>query len=252
MQSRETELVPWGVRSVMIVWLIWLVLAHASRVILDFYIAFSPLRFIGAASPQTLRGTSFAPGFLVAAALLIPILIGAGIAFRIVAARYRGAPLEALAFTRPNPVWMLATVVLGGVVLTLLLRFALDWAGYPLPLLEAPAGFFAQSDLLFYAVSVPLTGLLVGVLVYGFCYPILIARLGIWAGSLVCAIFFALPQLALQGVYWQPAVALFVMGIYLTAVRMRAESTHTTAFGYAGISVYLALSTVLAELAIST
>ena len=55
----------------------------------------------------------------------------------------------------------------------------------------------------------------------------------------------------MQGVYWQPAVALLVMGIYLTAVRMRTESTYTATLGYTGFSIYVALAAVLAELAIA-
>ncbi|MCY4435974.1 MAG: hypothetical protein OXE05_01410 [Chloroflexi bacterium] len=251
-QQFDTEKLPWGLRSVVTVWLIWFVLAHLSRVLLDFYTALSPLRFIGAASLQNVRATLFAPGALVAAALLIPILIAAGLAFRTVTSRYQGAPLQALAFTRLNPVWVLAVVVLLGVLLAFLLRAALGRTGYPLPLLEPTAGFLSRLDLLLYAVSVPLTALLVGLFVFGFCYPILVDRLGIWAGGLLCAAFFALPQLAAQGVYWQPAVALLAMGIFLTAVRVRTESTYTATLGYTGFSVYIALSAALAELAISS
>ena len=199
----------------------------SAGVLLDLYTAISPLRFLGGGTPLTLRGTSFAPGAMVAVALLFPILIAAAIAFRMVAKRYRGAPLEALAFTRQNPVWVLAVVVLAAVLLTFLLRLALGWSNYPLPLLEPPAGFFTPSDIILYSVSVPLTALLAGLLVFGFSYPILVARLGVWVGGLVCAVFFTLPQLAIQGVYWQPTVALLAMGIYLTVVRMRADSAYT-------------------------
>ena len=251
-QHFDTETLPWGMRAVVSVWLIWLVLAHFSRVLLDIYTALSPLRYLGAASIQNLRATLFAPGTLVAAALLIPILIAAGLAFRMVAARYQGAPLQALAFTRLNPVWVLAVVVLLSVLLAFLLRFALGRTGYPLPLLEPTAGFLSRLDFLLYAVSVPLTALLVGLFVFGFCYPILVARLGIWVGGLLCAIFFALPQLAAQGVYWQPAVALLAMGIFLTAVRVRTESAYTATLGYTGFSIYIALSVALAEIAVSS
>lgn len=250
-QHNEIEKLPWGLPSVISVWLIWLALAFIARVLLDFYTAFAPLRFIGDASPQTLRGTSLTPGILVAASLLIPILIAAGIAFRTVAARYQGAPLQALAFTRLNPVWVLAAVVLLGVLLAFVLRFVLARTGYALPILEPPAGFFNPFDLLCYFVSVPLTALLVGVLVFGFCYPILVERMGIWAGGLVCAVFFALPQLAGHGLDWQPAVALLALGLYLTAVRARTESAYTATFGYAGFAVYIALAVVLAELAVA-
>jgi len=238
--------------AVILVWLIWLVLAHASRVLLDFYIALSPLRFIGAATIQGLRSSIFAPGALVAAALLVPVGIATVIAFRMVAARYQGAPLQALAFTRLNPVWVLAVVVLFSVLLTFLLRLALGWANYPLPLLEPPAGFLSRVDLVLYVVSVPLSALLAGLLVFGFCFPILAARLGVWAGGLLCAVFFALPQLAMQGVYWQPAVALLVMGIYFTAIRARTGSAYSATLGYTGFSIYIALSAALAELAISS
>ncbi len=248
-QDRGEIQLPWGSLAVVLIWLVWLVLAQFSRVLLDLYTAISPLRFLGAVTPPTLRGTSFAPGAMVAVALLIPILVAAAIAFRIVAKRYRGAPLEALAFTRQNPVWVLAVVVLAAVLLTFLLRFALGWSNYPLPLLEPPAGFFSPIDIILYCVSVPLTALLVGMLMFGFSYPLLVARLGVWVGGLVCALFFALPQLAIQGVYWQPAVALVVMGIYLVVVRMRADSAYTATLGYTGLSVYLALSFALAELA---
>ncbi len=248
-QNRGEIQLPWGSVAVVLVWLVWLVLAHFSRVLLDLYTAISPLRFLGGGTPLTLRGTSFAPGAMVAVALLFPILIAAAIAFRMVAKRYRGAPLEALAFTRQNPVWVLAVVVLAAVLLTFLLRLALGWSNYPLPLLEPPAGFFTPSDIILYSVSVPLTALLAGLLVFGFSYPILVARLGVWVGGLVCAVFFTLPQLAIQGVYWQPTVALLAMGIYLTVVRMRADSAYTATLGYTGLSVYLALSFALAELA---
>ena len=248
-QHFAEERLPWGLPAAFLVWLLWLVLAHVSRALLDFYTAFAPLRFLSDATPQTLRGTSFTPGVLVAAALLLPALIAAGIAFRIVAARYQGAPLQALALTRLNPVWVLAAVVLLGVLLTFLLRLALGWTGYPLPLLEPPAGFFSLLDALLYSVSVPLTALLAGTLVFGFCYPALVSRLGIWVGGLACAVFFALPQLAAQGVYWQPAAALLVMGVYLTAVRARTDSAYTATLGYTGVAIYLALSAVVAELA---
>ncbi len=248
-QHYANDNLPWGIRAALLVWLLWLVLAHLCRALLDFYTAFAPLRFLADASPQTLRGTSFSPGVLVAAVLLLPALLAAGIAFRLVAARYPGAPLQALAFTRLNPVWVLAAVVLLGVLLTFLLRLALGWSGYPLPLLEAPAGYFSLLDALAYGVSVPLTALLAGVLVFGFCYPVLVARLGLWAGGLACAVCFALPQLAAQGVYWQPAAALLVMGVYLTAVRARTESAYTATLGYTGVAIYLALSAVVAELA---
>ena len=251
-QNSENENLPWGVRSVVSVWLIWLALAFASRVLLDVYTAFAPLRFLGAMSAQTLRGTSLTPGILVAAALLIPTLIATGIAFRMVAARYQGAPLQALAFTRLNPVWVLAVVVLLGVLLAFFLRFALGRTGYLLPLLEPPAGFYNAFDLWLYTVSVPVTALLAGLFVFGFCYPILVARLGVWAGGLLCAVFFTLPQLAVQGLYWQPAAALLAMGVYLTAVRMRTGSTYTATLGYTGFSVYIALSVALAQLAISS
>ena len=250
-QRSDTEKLPWGLPAVIVVWVIWLVLAHLSRAVLDFYTAISPLRYLGAANVPNLRNLIFAPGMLVAIALLVPVSIAAGIAFRIVAARYRGAPMEALAFTRQSPVWMLAVVVLFGVLLTFLLQFALGWSNYPLPFLEPNAGFPSPLDLVLYAVSVPVTALLAGILVFGFCYPILVAGLGRWVGGLLCAVCFALPQLAMQGVYWQPAVALLVMGIYLTAVRMRTESTYTATLGYAGFSIYVALSAVLAELAIA-
>ena len=107
-------------------------------------------------------------------------------------------------------------------------------------------------DLLLYAISVPLAALLAGLLVFGFCYPILAARLGVWVGGLLCAVFFALPQLAIHGVYWQPAVALLAMGIYFTAIRMRTESSYSATLGYTGFSVYIALTAVLAQLAVSS
>ena len=135
-QRSDTEKLPWGVPAVIVVWVIWLVLAHLSRAVLDFYTAISPLRYLGAANVPNLRNLIFAPGMLVAIALLVPVLIAAGIAFRIVASRYRGAPMEALAFTRQSPVWMLAVVVLFGVLLTFLLQFALGWSNYPLPFLN--------------------------------------------------------------------------------------------------------------------
>ena len=251
-QQIETEALPWGIRSVISVWLIWLALAFVCRVLLDIYTAFAPLRFLGAMSQQTIRGTSFTPGMLVAAALLLPALIAVVIVFRTIAARYQGAPLQALAFTRLNPVWVLAVVVLVSVLLAFLLRSALGRTGYRLPLLETPAGFFNSFDLWLYTVSVPLTALLVGLLVFGFCYPILVARLGVWVGGLLCAIFFALPQLAAQGVNWQPAVALLAMGIFLTAVRMRTESAYTATLGYTGFSIYIALAVALAELAVAS
>lgn len=250
-QHSESENLPWGMRAVIVVWVIWLVLAHASRVLLDFYVVLSPLRFIGAATVQGLRASIFAPGALVAAALLVPVGIATVIAFRMVAARYQGAPLQALAFTRLNPIWVLAVVVFVGVLLAFLLRFALGWSNYPLPLLEPPAGFLSRLDLVLYAVSVPLTALLVGVLVFGFCYPVLVGRLGAIVGGLLTAVLFTLPQLAVHGVYWQPAAALLAMGVYLTAVRMRTGSTYTATLGYTGFSVYIALSVALAELAIS-
>ena len=111
-QRFDTEKLPWGLPAVIVVWVIWLVLAHLSRAVLDVYTAISPLRYLGAANVPNLRNLIFAPGMLVAIALLVPVLIAAGIAFRIVAARYRGAPMEALAFTRQNHVWVLAVVVL--------------------------------------------------------------------------------------------------------------------------------------------
>lgn len=249
-QHSETQNLPWGLRAVVAVWLIWLVLAYASRVLLDLYTALSPLRFIGAAIIPGIRSSIFAPGTLVAAALLVPIVIATVIAFRMVAGRYQGAPLQALAFTRLNPVWVLAVVVLFSVLLTFLLRIALGWSNYPLPLLEPPAGFLSRVDLAMYAVSVPLSALLVGVLVFGFCYPVLVARLGVWIGGLLCAVFFALPQLAIHGVYWQPAVALFVMGVYFTAIRERTGSAYSATLGYTGFAIYIALSAALAELAV--
>ena len=250
-QRNDSDQLPWGMRAALLVWLLWLVLAFVGRTLLDLYVAFAPLRFLGSASPVTLRGTSFAPGVLVAGVLLIPILIAAAIALRLVARRYAGAPLEALAFTRLNPVWMLAAVVLLGVLLAFLLRFALGWSNYPLPLLEPPAGFFSALDVALYCLSVPLTALLAGALVFGFCYPVLVGRLGVWLGGAVCAVCFALPQLAAQGVYWQPAAALLAMGAYLTAVRWRTESAYTATLGYTGVSIYLALAVAIAELAVA-
>ena len=252
MQDSDTEKLPWGIRAVILVWLLWLVLAHFGRVLLDFYTALSPLRFMGAASLEGLRSSIFAPGAFVAAALLIPVLIAIVIAFRMVASRYRGAPLQALAFTRRSPVWFLAVVVLFGVLLTFLLRIGLGWSNYPLPLLEPPADLLTPLDLLLYAISVPLSALLAGLLVFGFCYPILVARLGVWVGGVLCAVFFALPQLAVHGVYWQTAVALLAMGIYFTAIRMRTESSYSAALGYTGFSLYIALTAALAELAVSS
>lgn len=252
MQDSDTEKLPWGMRAVVLVWLLWLVLAHFGRVLLDFYTALSPLRFMGAASIEGLRSSIFAPGALVAAALLIPVLIVIFIAFRMVASRYRGAPLQALGFTRRSPVWFLAVVVLSGVLLTFLLRIALDWSNYPLPLLEPPADLLSTLDLLLYAISVPLAALLAGLLVFGFCYPILVARLGVWAGGVLCAVFFALPQLAVHGVYWQPTVALLVLGLFFTAIRVRTESSYSATLGYTGFSIYIALTAVLAELALSS
>ncbi len=251
-QDSDTVKLPWGMRAVVLIWLLWLVLAHFGRLLLDFYTALSPLRFMGAASIQGLRTSIFPPGALVAAALLIPVLIVTLIAFRMVASRYRGAPLQALAFTRRSPVWFLAVVVLFGVLLTFLLRIALDWSNYPLPLLEPPADLLSPLDLLLYAISVPLAALFAGLLVFGFCYPILVARLGVWVGGVLCAVFFALPQLAVHGVYWQPAVALLVMGTYFTAIRARTDSSYSATLGYTGFSIYIALTAVLAELAVSS
>ena len=248
----DSERLPWGMRAVIAVWLIWLVLAHFSRVLLDLYTALSPLRFLGAESIQGLRATTFAPGALVAAALFVPVAIAVLIAFRMVASRYHGAPLQALAFTRLSPVWFLAVVVLFSVLLTFLVRAALGWSNFPLPLLEPPADLRAPLDLLLYAAGVPLAALLAGLLVFGFCYPILVARLGVWLGGLLCAIFFALPQLAAHGVYWQPAAALLVMGLYFTAIRVRTESSYSTTLGYTGFSIYIALTAALAELAVSS
>ncbi len=248
-QRNDSDQLPWGMRAVLLVWLLWLVLAFIGRTLLDLYVAFAPLRYLGGASPLTLRGTSLAPGYMVAGVLLVPILVAAAIALRLVARRYAGAPLEALAFTRLNPVWMLAAVVLVGVLLAFLLRFALGWSNYPLPLLEPPAGFFSALDVALYCVSVPLTALLAGALVFGFCYPALVGRLGVWPGGFACAVGFALPQLAAQGVYWQPAAALLAMGAYLTAVRWRADSAYTATLGYTGVAVYLALSAAVSEMA---
>lgn len=250
-QQPDTNRLPWGLPSVIAVWLIWLMMAYAGRILLEIYAPLSLLRSISASGFQNLNSSNFAPGSLVAIALLVPALVAALIAFRTVAARYRGAPLEALAFDRQNPVWVLAVVVLFGVLLAFLLRFALGWSKYPLPLLEAPAAFPSALDFLLYAVGVPVTALLAGGLVFGFCYPILVARFGKWAGGLASALFFALPQVAAQGVYWQPAAALLAMGVYLTAVRQRTDSAYTATLGYTGFSVYIALSVVLANLAVA-
>lgn len=250
-QYTDTEKLPWGIRAVILVWLVWLVLAHASRIFLDLYTALSPLRYLGAESVQGLRSTIFAPGALVAVALLIPVAVSSLIAFRMVAARYRGAPLQALGFTRLHPVWVLAVVVLFSVLLTFLLRATLGWSNYPLPLLEPPAALFTSVDVALYVVGVPLTALLAGLLVFGFCYPILAEKLGVWIGGLLCAVFFALPQLAVQGVYWQSAVSLLIMGIYFTAVRAQTESSYSATLGYTGFSIYIALTAALAELAVA-
>lgn len=250
-QRRDSGELPWGVPAVLAVWLIWLMTAHISRVLLDVYSALSPLRMLGAASQQDLRAALFPSGALVAATLVVPALIAFILAFRIVARRYQGAPLEALAFTRQNSVWVLAVVVLLGVLLTLAVQYVSDRAGFPLPLLEPPAGFPAAFDAVVYAVGVPLTALFAGLLVFGFCYPVLVARLGVWAGGLVCAAAFALPQLAGLGVYWQAAASLLVMGVFLTAVRRRTDSAYTAALGYTGIAIYIALAPVLAEFAIA-
>lgn len=251
--SRHTTAgkLPWGLSSVIAIWLIWLVLAHLSRVLLDLYTALSPLRVLGESNLQNLRSSIFAPGALVALAMLVPAIIAAAIAYRTVAARYRGAPLEALAFNRQNPVWVLAAVVLFGILLTILLRSALGWSNYPLPLLEAPADFPSPIDLLVFVVGVPVTALLASGLVFGYCYPILVERLGLWVGGLACAFCFALPQLATQGVYWQTTAALLAMGIYFTAIRQRADSAYTATLGYTGVSIYIALSAVLAHIAVT-